>query len=347
MTTGASYSSRTGSFEPDDLPPGTRIGEFTVDTLLGEGGYGQIYQVEDHTSSLHYAMKIEYKHAKKHGIEAEIAVFRQLGESPLFPFILAVGECRFFHYFVMELLGPSVSAIRKALKARKFSRYSYLHIAYHSLRGVEQFHLRGFLHRDIKPSNFLVRPDRRHPIVLIDFGLSSTYRDENGAHLPRRENPGYTGTAKYASLNAHDQMDLSRRDDMISWFYSIMECATGSTPWPGSENLRKTIQVKRKISVRRLCQGLASEFVTIWGMINSLDFEDTPDYDGIKHLIRQALAKLHVHAHVYDWEMLKKEKLSEITPVKLEMGEPLGSESLARDDVGVEEGTGGCGCAVQ
>jgi serine/threonine protein kinase len=348
MTTGASCSSRTSPFDLESLPPGTRVGEFTIGRLLGEGGYGQIYQVVDRTTNLQYAMKVEYNNARKRGIEREIAVFRELSQSPLFPSILAIGDTRFFRYFVMELLGPSISALRKSVTIRKFSKYTWLHIAYHSLRAIEQFHLRGFLHRDIKPSNFLVRPDRRNPIVLIDFGLSRPYRDESGEHLPPNPMAGYTGTAKYASLHAHDKVDLSRRDDLISWFYSMIECATGSTPWPaGNENMKKTIAKKRRISVRRLCQGMPLEFIQIWGMINGLAFEEGPDYNGIRALIVQALGKVKGHGHRYDWEKLKKEVLSELTPVNLDMGSQLGSESIWEDDPATEDRGGGCGCAVQ
>jgi serine/threonine protein kinase len=41
-------------------------------------------------------------------------------------------------------------------------------------------------------------------IHLIDFGLSKKYRDpKSQQHIPYRENKNLTGTARYASLNAH------------------------------------------------------------------------------------------------------------------------------------------------
>jgi serine/threonine protein kinase len=347
--TNASCSSRTSQTGPTVLPVGSHIGEFTVQALIGEGGYGQIYQVVESDTDQLWAMKIEHYNAPKQGMETEISVFTQIGRSPLFPSFLAVGDAHSFRYFVMELLGPSISSLRRALKSRKYSKYTLLHIGYHSLRAIETFHGRGFVHCDIKPGNFLVRPDRRNPVVLIDFGLSRPYRGPDGAHLPPRDFPGYTGTVKYASIHAHDQIELSRRDDLISWFYSMIECATGHTPWPGVENQKAAAKIKRQISTRRLCSGLPSEFERIWEMIRGLEYADTPDYHGIRQLIVQALARTRGHNHKYDWEAMKKVVIAGLTSLSLNMGGPLGSDSIARTDGPgeEEEGGGGCGCAVQ
>jgi serine/threonine protein kinase len=89
------------------------------------------------------------------------------------------------------------------------------------LRVIEAIHRRGILDREIKPSNFLIHPSRRFPVALIDYGLSRHFKDRRTG-----ERPGFVGTTKYASLNAHKGRELSRRDDLISWFFSMMECVT-------------------------------------------------------------------------------------------------------------------------
>jgi serine/threonine protein kinase len=324
-----------------ELRSGTRVGRFIVRDLVGQGGFGQIYRVEDSQTGRISAMKIEYYSAAKQGIEEEIAIFKQLGNCPLFPLFIADSDTEDFRFLVMELLGPSIGSVRRALKSQKFAPYTLLHIAYHSIRAIEAFHEKGFIHRDVKPGNFLIRPDRRNPVVLIDFGLSKTYRSPNGQHLMPREFPGYTGTVRYASLHAHDKMELSRRDDLISWFYSMIECATGDTPWPGHDDKTKAIAMKRAIKPRQLCAGLPFEFREIWSMISALEYEDRPGYEDIKALIVQALRHAAPRKHRYDWERMKRSAVAELTSLELDMGEPLWSDTLAGDP---EEGEGGCRC---
>ena len=42
---------------------------------------------------------------------------------------------------------------------------------------------------------------------------------------------GLVGTARYASVNAHNGIELSRKDDMISMVYLILYFYKGNLPW--------------------------------------------------------------------------------------------------------------------
>jgi serine/threonine protein kinase len=70
---------------------------------------------------------------------------------------------------------------------------------------LEFFHNNHFIHRDMKPDNFLVGVAKKANLIYaIDFGLAKRYREpKTGEHIPYKDNKSLTGTARYASVNAH------------------------------------------------------------------------------------------------------------------------------------------------
>lgn len=51
--------------------------------------------------------------------------------------------------------------------------------------------------------------------------------DDCGQHLPQRSDASFRGSTAYASVHAHREQDLSRRDDIWSWLYMLAELLDG------------------------------------------------------------------------------------------------------------------------
>lgn len=350
----------TDSKSRPKYPEGTVVDDYQIQSHIGSGGFGDIYTVINlkKPELPLAAMKVEYLDAEKQGLEDEIEFLEKLQDSNYFPKFIASGKTNSCIYLVMELLGPSVSTMRRACEGRHYSTYSLLKIAAEMVKCIEDFHSHGFVHRDIKPANFLIRANREHPVCLIDFGLSKLYINPvTKAHIPFSDDAGFTGTCRYASVHAHDNFELSRRDDLLSWFYSTIELAEGRVPWPGSKDRDLTEEMKKKSRAAELCKGLPDEFIEIYRRLRALKFEEAPPYAHILMLIHRAIDRLCSHPYLFDWEVLSEDTIKSISFIPLTMpreqsDEPVESESKSEEqqqqpsETIPEPAEGGCACRI-
>jgi len=180
---------------------------------------------------------------------------------------------------------------------------------------IEYVHSKNFIHRDIKPDNFLMGIGRHcNKLFLIDYGLAKKYRDSRSRlHISYREDKNLTGTARYASINAHLGIEQSRRDDMESMGYVLMYFNRGSLPWQGlkaatkKQKYEKISEKKMSTPVEVLCKGFPAEFAMYLNYCRGLRFEEQPDYMYLRQLFRILFRTLnHQYDYTFDWTMLKQ-----------------------------------------
>jgi serine/threonine protein kinase len=271
------------------------VGRFLIGPQIGQGAFGKIFAARDSESGRLYAIKNESSRAERKTLAFETKVLLRIQESPYVPRLFDTGETNSLMWASIELIGPSLSSILKRLPTHSFTLSTAIRAAKHSLLALESLHGLGFVHRDVKPGNILVRAfpqPEQPPVCLIDFGLVRIYRDQRTReHEKPRPRTGFRGTKTYASLNAHAYTDLSRRDDLASWFYVIVDSLTGGLPWKGVSNNIDVAVMKNQFDMKRAVQRFAPGLYEIWLHITQLRFESDPDYafmlgklDEIMHL---------------------------------------------------------------
>lgn len=200
------------------LPKGYRLQEYSLEGVLGAGGFGITYLATDHNLDCKVAIK-EYLPADQAVRDATLALqpnsseatetyrwglARFLDEARALasfrhPHIVRVQ--RFFEsnntaYMVMELVtGETLGQwIRRN---RPVDEASLLRIVRPVLDGLAVMHASGFIHRDIKPGNIHMRAD--NDPVLLDFGAARRVMSQTGRELTAIVTPGYAALEQYHS----------------------------------------------------------------------------------------------------------------------------------------------------
>ncbi|MCW5634575.1 MAG: HAMP domain-containing protein [Rubrivivax sp.] len=178
---------------PIALPPGTRLHEYRIEGVLGQGGFGITYLAEDVHLHARVAIKeflpeeIVFRRADGHvrpsasahvqryrdGLASFLAEARTLA-ALRHPAIVRVA--RFFEandtaYMVLEY--EEGEPLRRWWpRHRGIGEARLVELLLPLLEGLAVVHAAGFLHRDIKPDNIQVRA-ADGSLVLLDFGSAA------------------------------------------------------------------------------------------------------------------------------------------------------------------------------
>jgi serine/threonine-protein kinase len=223
-----------------ELPPmrlakGTRISVYRVESVVGEGGMGVVYEAWDEAVGRPVALKC--LHANLSGdpeirrrFAREARVLRDYRHSNVIQ-VYDFVEYDYLLGIVMELVkGPSL--VQYLSKWRGRMPLGEVRSLFGGvLEAVEAGHRQGIIHRDLKPDNILVsgEGDMRRPKV-VDFGiakiLEGTTYTMSGAFL---------GTCSYMSPEQVQRpTSADTRSDIYSLGVSLYQLCTGRVPFQGN-----------------------------------------------------------------------------------------------------------------
>ncbi len=201
------------------LPPGTRLGPYTIESLIGTGAMGEVYKAHDERLNRTVAIKrMIADDASRFQSEARaIAAINH----PHICQIYDVGpDYLVLEYLQGEPLGYPVTRDEAVRLASQIA--DALHAA----------HDRGILHRDLKPANVMVvRQGGTTHAKMLDFGVARLASADPGA--TRTAVGEVMGTPAYMSPEQAAARPLDARSDVFSFGAVLYELLAGTRAFSG------------------------------------------------------------------------------------------------------------------
>ncbi|EFP10594.1 hypothetical protein CRE_01171 [Caenorhabditis remanei] len=216
----------------------------------------------------------------------------------------------------MKCVGKNLWDIRVTQEGRKYTLSTTMKIAEQTLAALRDLHRVGYLHRDIKPPNFAAGregEDDYHTVYVLDFGLCRRIALKGKDLRTPRKECAFRGTTRYASLAAHEGKDQSRKDDLESWWYMILEMIAEELPWKKLKDRDAVREVKLKLRTGEqlkfvLRSGCYTEMNKILVYLDQLVYTSIPDYDFVYKCIRSSSIGMKCNRNdPPDWDANAKE----------------------------------------
>lgn len=253
---------------------------------LNSGSFGTVYKAKHVRTGELVAVKME-QNGLTSSLKNEAKIYQYLLKEPGFPKLKWFKKEDQLTYLVIDLLVCSLTTLVKIKGTLSYK--VILQIGIQMIKRVETLHGKYMLHRDIKPDNFML--DRNKTLCLIDFGLCKRY-DYNGSHIEEKQITSIIGSVNFVSLNVHEGIEPSRRDDVESCIYIILYLLlNGYLPWIKEKDMNKIVYLKEQLTNPNY--NLCSPFIKdMLQKTHCLAFNEEPNYGELINILENELKKL-------------------------------------------------------
>ncbi len=154
------------------LQAGTKLGVYQIQSAIGAGGMGEVYQATDTKLGREVALKIlpdayALDPDRTARFEREAKVLASLNH-PHIAALYGFEEADSNHFLVMELVEGETLADR--VQRGPMPVAEALEVGHQIAEALEAAHEKGIVHRDLKPANVKITLDDR--VKVLDFGLA-------------------------------------------------------------------------------------------------------------------------------------------------------------------------------
>ena len=208
----------------EPLAPGTQLGPYRVEGVLGAGGMGAVYKAQDTRLNRFVAIEVSAERFSSR-FNREARAVAALNH-PHICTVYDVGP----NYLVMEYLQGETLASRLTQGPLPADRL--LQVAIELAGALDAAHRQGIVHRDLKAANIMLTAAGTK---LLDFGIAkiSSAPDEHTLTMLTGQGD-IVGTPQYMSPEQLQGQDVDARSDLWAFGVVLYEAATGVRPFGGA-----------------------------------------------------------------------------------------------------------------
>ena len=238
---------------PDVDAVGSRIGAYTLLRVIGEGGYGTVYEAEQHEPlQRRVALKVI-----KAGMDTRQVIARFARERQTLALMAHANIARVLDagttgqgrsYFVMELVEGE--PITRYCRGHHMGVRERLLLFVAVCNAVQHAHQKSVIHRDLKPANVLVAMQDGLPMPkVIDFGIAKALHSSSDSGGQTTEQAQFLGTLPYMSPEQARGLhaDLDTRCDIYSLGALLYELLADAPPFDPVRLQSTTCEETRRI----------------------------------------------------------------------------------------------------
>ncbi|XP_077172973.1 serine/threonine-protein kinase VRK3 isoform X2 [Paroedura picta] len=290
--------------------------------LLSQSDFGLMYEAESASGACQQKQRFSLKLDAKDGRlfseqnflqraakKATVEKWKKQHSVPLLGIPNCIGfglHGNAYRFLVFSDLGRSLQSILDDTASRLMEKAAF-QIAVRLLDVLEFLHENEYAHGDVTAENIYVNPMDLSELTLAGYCFAFRYCPE-GKHVPLREGSRtpHEGTLEFISLDSHKGAAPSRRSDLESLGYCLVKWLHGSLPWSEELTNPRTVMEKKERYKADIAKNPKLSFG--WRAIPdavqhfllrvmSLDYEERPDYDELRALLRKPLELMRASAY--------------------------------------------------
>ncbi|XP_060116556.1 inactive serine/threonine-protein kinase VRK3 [Heteronotia binoei] len=296
--------------------------EWKLVKLLSQSDFGLMYEAESASGACRQKQRFSLKLDTKDGRlfneqnflqraakKATVEKWKKQHSVPLLGIPNCVGfglHGSNYRFLVFSDLGRSLQSVLDDVPGQMTEKATF-QIAVRLLDVLEFLHENEYSHGDITAENIYVNPLDLSELTLAGYCFAFRYCP-GGKHVPQREGSRtpHEGALEFISLDSHKGAAPSRRSDLESLGYCLVEWLCGFLPW--SEELTNPCVVMEKkerykadiiknpklLCCWRAIPGAVQSYLL---RVMALEYEERPNYEELRTFLRKPLELMRASAY--------------------------------------------------